>query len=109
MDIINTTRLTLGDDPSSFCDLDSEYLNKNYPDWLYPESFFEIYELSCYEEGFHSISEKTFMENPDNFRSDLEPEYSAFKCIIPKGSTYVEDFVGFIVSDKIIIKEKYEQ
>ena len=91
------------EDICPFCDLDAKFLSKHFDNY---SSEVEDGNLFCYEKGFHSISEETL--NSSEFKKESITKH-CFKCIIPKGATYVEDFVGFIVSDKIIIKEKYEQ
>lgn len=63
-------------------------------------------ELVSFGQGFHSA------KSIDRIR-DIRKAYSIpvpvlFTCIIPKGSEYYEDNSGLLVSNKIIIKEKYE-
>lgn len=83
-------------DSVSFCIIDTEYLNTNFADWR--KSVLSG-ELTCYEEGFHSsISLQNMLDIKDEERETLIVE-----CLIPRGTRYVEDFVGFIVSEQIII------
>ena len=99
-----TTEITTTTDETDiccFCSLDENHLSQNYPGWRYdlPE------DLECYKNGFHSISEVALeqLKEEDFFDDIVSNGEKLFQCIIPKGSTYVEDFVGFIVSSSIII------
>lgn len=81
------------------CSIDTNYLNNSYYD--YTKSILNG-ELLCYERGFHSCLKLRL-----GIHLKTGDTRELFKCIIPKGSTYVEDFVGFIISDQIIIKEQF--
>lgn len=101
-----TTKITTVRNESAiccFCSLDEDYLSQNYPDWRYG-----LKTLKCYQNGFHSISENALEQLKDGnmFNGLLSDDDKLFQCIIPKGSTYVVDFVGFIVSSSIIIVKK---
>ena len=82
---------------STCCDLDSNYLRDKYGyEWD------KNPKLICLREGFHSAKNKTILINIySNFT-----RLSVYKCIIPKGSEFYTDAVGFIISNKIIIKSK---
>lgn len=84
-----------------FCRMDHNYLEENFTNWVV-----DVYcgRLQAYKEGFHSISStiiEEYLKNDPPFAEEI-----LAKCVIPKGATYIEDFVGFIVSNQIIILEK---
>lgn len=89
------------DSYSTCCRIDYEYITNNYGYNYYKKIDEGI--LTAYKEGFHG---STKLDNSRYLSSQLD-ERQIFKCIIPKGSEYVEDFVGFIISNQIIIKEKF--
>ena len=98
LDHLYQTELTTTIDPEDircFCSVDQRYLENHFEDWT---NDCEEGILTVYQKGFHSISSVELAQ-----RCDLG--VVLFKCIIPKGSIYVEDFVGFIVSNQMIIKE----
>lgn len=81
------------------CSLDTDYLQKKYKvDCVrdlkgHPN-------LICLKYGFSSCkSIKVALIVNDACRGTI------YKCIIPKGSEYYKDKVGFIISNKIIIKK----
>lgn len=81
-------------DAVPFCNIDTNYLKANFENWR--KSVLSG-ELTCYEEGFHSsISLQNMLDIQDEGTLIVE-------CVIPKGTRYVEDFVGFIVSEQIMI------
>jgi hypothetical protein len=91
-----------GDDLSSatpFCEIDEQSLPKGWRDLLIKG------ELVSYDRGFHSIGKKIL----DEYKNSRILFRDIYECVIPKGSEYVEDFVGFIVSNQIIIKSKYDK
>lgn len=78
-----------------YSSVDSKYLDDHYADYI-DECFSG--KLTAYSEGFHSSSKVDILQNRSSSIVLVE-------CIIPKGSQYVEDFVGYIVSNQIIIKK----
>ena len=55
-------------------------------------------ELLSYGKGFHGIKTLERLRKVSNIWNKY-----CFKCIIPKGSEYVEDSTGVIVSNQIIV------
>ena len=91
---------------SSFCSIDQCYLYDNYGGGEGLEDAIDCRELTVYQEGFHSISLGVlgvFLEAEGRRENSV-----TVKCIIPKGATYIEDFVGFIVSNQIMIVERVQ-
>ena len=85
---------------NAFCCIDLCYLESNFIDWTLEV---DCGHLQVYEEGFHSIS-TTIIE--EFLRCEPLVTEIIVECVIPKGATYIEDFVGFIVSNQItILKE----
>lgn len=82
-----------------FCEIDEQSLPKGWRDLLIKG------ELVSYDRGFHSIGKKIL----DEYKNSRILFRDIYECVIPKGSEYVEDFVGFIVSNQIIIKSKYDK
>ena len=85
------------------CSLDSDYLMQKYKvDCVrdlkgHPK-------LICLKYGFSSCkSIKVASEINHGYRGTI------YRCIIPKGSEYYKDKVGFIISNKIIIKKIAQQ
>ena len=60
-------------------------------------SKFDVNTLRSYGSGFHSAISLERLRNTF---------YSKYKCIIPKGSKYIVDRTGLVISDQIIIIEK---
>lgn len=87
------------DSYSTCCSIDHDYIVRNYGTHYYEKVDEGI--LTVYQEGFHGSLK---LKNCEHLSSQ---EKQIFKCIIPKGSEYVEDFVGFIISNQIIIKEQF--
>lgn len=92
---------------TAFDSVDSEWLNKRYG---YP-SFYsrgwkgavERGELTAFGPGFHSFL------NPTRLGTNCIPkEERKFECTIPKGSEYILDPTGLVVSNQIIINKRYE-
>lgn len=55
-------------------------------------------------EGYHSI--KSLLTAKEMLSENLFSKYkSIYKCIIPKGSKYIRDEKGYMVSSNIILKE----
>jgi len=91
---------------SPFCRIDQNYLYETYGGFEQLEELIDSGALKIYQEGFHSISLnilETFLEAEERCANSV-----IVKCIIPKGSTYIEDFVGFVVSNQIMIIEKVQ-
>ena len=82
--------------------IDEEYLNKKYPPrWRrHPD-------LICLGEGFHSFETEEIAKIVNDYI--YKHVDNIFKCVIPKGSEYYINEVGFIVSNSLIIKEKVNE
>ena len=89
---------------STCCDLDSNYLRDKYGyEWD------KNPKLICLSEGFHSglnadVVKHIYLHSNNNKVIPLSCEI--YSCIIPKGAEYYTDAVGFVISNKIIIKDK---
>ena len=91
---------------SPFCQVDRNYLYNTYGGFEQLEDLIDSGALKIYQEGFHSISLGilgVFLEAEERYENSI-----IVKCIIPKGATYIEDFVGFIVSNQIMIVERVQ-
>lgn len=89
---------------SPFCQIDRGYLCKTYGGFGQIKELIDSGTLKVYQKGFHSISSgilRVFLGVEERYKNSV-----IVKCIIPKGATYIEDFVGFIVSNQIIIVER---
>lgn len=91
---------------SPFCQVDRNYLYNTYGGFGQLEELIDSGALKVYQKGFHSISSSVlekFLEIEERTTDSV-----IVKCVIPKGATYIEDFVGFIVSNQIMIVERVQ-
>ncbi len=80
----------------STCSLDGDYLTAKYNVFRVGD-LYNNPNLICLKYGFHScISIEVAKKISGVF---------IYECVIPKGSEYYKDEVGFLISNKIIIKE----
>lgn len=93
-DKLYTTKIRKSNEWTCFGNLDENFLDENYPHWS--ERKYSI--LKCLGRGFHSSKtiKRLQMEGIDTKK--------IYKCIIPKGSEYYEDFTQLFISDKLIVK-----
>jgi hypothetical protein len=98
LDILYETKITESSPENWYpcCKLDENYLKENYGPSA--KIWIKNPKLICLEEGFHSA--KT-IENLKFIGSN-----HVYECIIPKGSEFYTDTVGFIISNKIIVKQQ---
>ena len=89
-DKLYETEIKESDEWSCFTSADRHWLNSKYPYWSEGTSN----ELMCFGPGFHSM------------RKRINGANSTYKATIPKGATYYENPLGFIVSNKIIVHER---
>ena len=57
-------------------------------------------ECIFWQQGFHSFTDIETAK-----KADSESELTLVKCRVPKGSRYVNNLFGMMISDKIIVKE----
>lgn len=86
-----------------YCPIDQEYFTSHF-NVLQQDDGDENF--TGWAQGFHSVSEKVYQEWLD---STPNANNIIVKCIIPKGTRYVEDFVGFMVSDSIVVLESVKR
>ena len=83
--------------PFPFSGVERDYLSRMFGNW-----HTELHKngLRAYGSGLHSMSFEYYNEYyvPDNFKI-------AYLAIIPKGATYIQDFHGLYVSDKLKVIE----
>lgn len=85
-------------DPTPYSAYETEYLRKTFGDW--ESEVMDGGKLKSYSEGFHSMSLNYFNESVEDLT------YNAFAAIIPKGATYIQDFNGLYISDRLIVVEE---
>jgi len=93
---------SIGQDWTPFSGDYRNLLDKNYPMWDVRGSAMRD-EMVCVEEGFHSMTSKKGAEDICAFGVAYEENAELFDAIIPKGSEYIEDGFGQIVSTALII------
>lgn len=89
-----------------YCSIDQNYLYDTFKEFDGLEKAISANIVTVYEQGFHSISSQVY-EKWLIMEKRCKDSVVA-KCIIPTGATYIEDFVGFIVSNQIIIVERVQ-
>lgn len=89
-----------------YCGIDQKYLYDTFRGFDGLEEAINANIVTVYEQGFHSISSQVYekwLQTEERCANSV-----IVKCIIPKGATYIEDFVSFIVSNQIMIVERVQ-
>lgn len=105
---LNVTSIEVTDDWTVADNISADSLSNECPGWK-DYSFRELSILKNgidgyfgYGQGFHSFNS---LERCYAHGLELAKRHEVFKCIIPKGSEYIEDNSGCIISNQIIISE----